>query len=106
MSSPTPPGRPGGCREAPRPGRPGPRSAPESSLGTRRRSTLRTTTPSTTMLPLATAAFAADWIVTPRVLEAEVGPLDAKGGARRTSTIRQASALSSAMVRRTGFFGD
>ena len=32
------------------------------------------------MLPLATAAFAADWIVTPRVLEAEVGPLDAKGG--------------------------
>ena len=41
---------------------------------------LQTTTLSTMVLPVATAAFAADWIVTPRVLEAEVGPLDAKGG--------------------------
>ena len=98
MSSPTPPGRPGGCREAPRLGRPGPRSAPESSPRTRRRSALRTTTPSTTTLPLAMAAFEADWIVTPRVLEAELGPLDAKGRVRRTSAIRQALASSSAMV--------
>ena len=83
-----------------------PRSAPESLLGTRRLSTLRTTTLSTTMLPLATAAFTADWIVTPRVLEAEVGPLDAKGRTRRTSTIRQASVLIGVILRRTVFLRD
>ena len=75
-----------------------PGRTPKASLGTRRQAALRTTTLSTTTLPLATAAFAADWIVTLRVLKAEVGLLDAKGRTRRMSTIRQASASSSAML--------
>ena len=43
-------------------------------------------TPSTTTLPLATAALAADWVVILRVLEEEVSPADTKASTRTTTS--------------------